>query len=163
MLGSRWRRAATDHPRPSGIIVTTGLVALACAVAGGYVVQREFNDDRFAGIDPVLDAVRESGPGLSIGLAGVWTDNGPSPVLVSFGPTFGNEVEYAGPVIDEMQRRYETEESFVESIEREDYDLVVVGRGRSGAEYSPEVGWLAKAGWEQVASSDRLALYASPS
>ncbi|HEY8467028.1 MAG TPA: phospholipid carrier-dependent glycosyltransferase [Solirubrobacterales bacterium] len=141
-----------------------GLAAVFAVVAVvGNEVQARFNRDRYVGGDAVIDAVIERAPaGARIGLAGAWNDAGLSPVLPSFGPRFENEVEYVGPLVEEMQQRYEERAGFVAALERGDYDLLIVGRGRPELPPIREGDWAESAGWEPVAESERFELYAAP-
>jgi len=135
--------------------------ALVAFIAGGYAVQRDFNDDRYLGADPVVDVV-SAGEGRRIGLSSVWTDDGISPVLPAFGPRFENDVRYVGPVVDEMQQRYEDRDAFVAALERGGYDALVLGQGRREVGDPPEDEWARSAGWTLGGRSDRLDLYLPP-
>ena len=146
-----------------GVLATAAGVTALGALIVGNEVQQSFNDDRYREADPVIDAVAERAPSQSrIGLSGVWPDDGLSPVLPAFGVRFANEVEYVGPVVRGMQQRYPDRTSFLSALEGGDYDFLVVGRGRAGVPPPQEGEWAASAGWERVATSDRLELYARP-
>jgi Dolichyl-phosphate-mannose-protein mannosyltransferase len=149
------------RPRFSGPVVAAaiGIPLAVGAVAAGQPLQKSFNDDRYIGNDPVLDAVHAAGPGQRVGLTSVWTDSGIPPILPSFGPRFENEVEYVGPVVDEMRRRYDSQATFTAALERGDYDFVIAGLGRRELAPPKEDDWLRAAGWESVVRSDRLELF----
>jgi Dolichyl-phosphate-mannose-protein mannosyltransferase len=139
-----------------------GVPLAVVAVAAGQPLQQSFNDDRYAGNDPVLDAVQAAGPGQRVGLTSVWTDSGIPPILPSFGPRFENEVEYVGPVVDEMQRRYGDRAAFTAALERGGYDFLIAGLGRRELAPPREGDWARAAGWEPVVRSDRLELFTPP-
>jgi hypothetical protein len=156
-----WGRLGAGGRRDA--VAAAASVALVGVVAGGQAIQAEFNDDRYAGSDPVVDAVVANPEGRKIGLASVWTDSGISPILPSFGERFENEVEYVGPIVDEMQQSYEERDEFVAAIEDGDYDALIVGRGRPELP-EPEVDdWVRSAGWTLAGRSDRLELFLPPS
>ncbi len=156
------RRSPPGGNRALGLAAAAAALGLA-AVAGGQPVQDGFNDKRYVGADPVLDRLAaEAPPGSRIGLAGVWDDLGLAPILPAFGPRFENEVEYVGPLVREMQQRYESQGAFAAALERGDYDFIVVGRGRPELPPPQEGSWAAAAGWERVERSDRLELYEAP-
>ncbi len=136
--------------------------AVGALIAAGGFVQDRFNDDRYVGADPVLDAVTAAGPGQSVGITSVWSDNGISPVLPSFGPRFDNEVAYLGPIVREMPRRYERRADFEEGLRDGAFDLLVVGRGRIALPEPKESTWALHAGWQLVERSDRFDLYRPP-
>jgi len=156
------RRLWRSSLRVPGTAAALAAVLLVVAVVGNEV-QARFNRDRYLGGDAVIDAVIERAPGgARIGLSGAWNDDGLSPVLPSFGPRFENEVEYVGPLVDEMQQRYEERGDFLAALERGGYDLLIVGRGRPELPPVREGDWAASAGWELVAESERFELYAAP-
>jgi hypothetical protein len=155
-----WRGRPRERRVPARALALALSAAAAAVVLAGYAAQERFNDGRYAGEDAAIDALLANGPsGHKVGLAGLWTDSGISPVYPSFGPTLGNEVEYVGPFVDEMLRRYGTRDGFVAALAREDYDYLVVGRGRPPRPLAREERWARSAGWGLVARSDRLALY----
>jgi dolichyl-phosphate-mannose-protein mannosyltransferase len=156
-----WRRL--ELARRPAVLATAGALAVAVAVAGGYEVQKRFNDDRYVGFDPAIDfLVSNGGSGSRIGLAGVWDDLGISPVLPAFGTRFGNQVDYIGQFEGEMLRRYPTEAEFESALERGGYDFLVIGKGRFEDPDVPERGWAEDAGYEPVAESSRLVLLQRP-
>ena len=128
-LRTRLRRFDWNGVRPALIVGV--LLACGCGPVAGNQVQEEFNESRFRGGDPAVDVVIDaSGEPRRVGLTGVWTDAGISPILPSFGPRFENTVEYVGPIEQEMQQRYDTRAEFADALENGDYDFLIVGRGR---------------------------------
>ena len=162
-LAAWWmRRSETRRGRTLGLAALVGVLGLAAVVAG-HPIQKRFNDDRYLGAEPVLDALAERAPpGSRVGLTGAWADFGLSPILPAFGPRFENEVEYVGPLVREMRQRYEARDPFVEALGRGEYDFLVVGRGRPEGLPAEEGDWAASVGWQLVARSDRLELYLPP-
>ena len=162
LLASR-PRAITGRWRSRPMIAGAVVVALGIVAVVGHEVQRRYNDDRFLGADPVLDAViNTSTEDTRVGLTAVWTDSGISPVLPLFGRRLGNEVEYVGPMVRELQERYPDRESFVAALEAGDFDFLVVGRGRVELPPVQEGRWARSAGWSLAVRSDRLELYTPP-
>jgi hypothetical protein len=155
-----WPRiAAAARPRLRQVALAGGAAALLIAAVGGYEVEKRFNDDRLLGGDPATDFVLDQVPaGTRVGLAGLWDDAGISPVLPSYGPRYENEVEYVGEFVDEMLRRYPNQEEFAAALERGDYDLLIVGRGRPEEPEVAEQEWARAAGYERLLVSERLAL-----
>jgi len=158
-LGPRPARAARFA------LVATALLA---AAAAGHVRQRDFNDGRYAGGDPTIDwLATQAQSGHAIGLAGVWSVQGLSPVLPAFGPRLDNRVAFVGEFVDGQLRELETRERFATAVRRGGYDLLIVGRaGYAGCEVPGDEGdenaWAAEEGFVEVAQSDRLTLYRVP-
>ncbi len=137
-----------------------GLVILAGV---GYKVQERYTEDRFAGADAAVDGLIARAPsGARIGLAGLWTDAGISPILPAFGPTLDNTVEYVGRLEREVLRRYGDRGAFLAAVDRSNYDLLIVGHTRPPLPPPLEGDWLESAGYTELARSNRLALYAPP-
>jgi hypothetical protein len=138
-----------------------GAVAVLAGSLAGFVIQERFNDQRYVGADPVVSIVAQvmESP-VRVGLAGVWTDSGISPILPAFGPRLENEVEYVGPVFREFQQRYTSRHAFVDAVDRGGFDFLIVGRGRPGLPTPPELIWADSAAWSLLAQSDRLRIYA---
>jgi hypothetical protein len=145
-----------------GFVLAGVLVALprrvrpAVAVAGLLAVvlvsAHRANDQGYGQFDPTLAWIEQHAPaGKRIGLAGVWTPGGVSPVLPAFGPRLGNRVEYVGEFREHMLRRHANAEDFWRGLDG--FDLLVVGAG------SQEEDW---AGWRIVARSRRLVLMSRP-
>jgi hypothetical protein len=130
--------------------------ALVVAVAGAAVTANRLDGRSYAAADPVLGWIDAHAPaGHRIGLAGIWSVSGVSPVLPAFGPRLRNRVEYAGPFVAHMLRRYRGQAPFTARLRSRRYDLLVVGRGHG---IPPEEGWARAAGFAPVVSSPRLAL-----
>ena len=71
--------------------------AVAVALAGvAYPRQREFHEGRYAEGDPVIAWFSQHPERRKVGLAGVWTTAGLSPVLPAFGPRLENAVSFVG-------------------------------------------------------------------
>ncbi|MEA2296939.1 MAG: hypothetical protein QOE86_4578 [Solirubrobacteraceae bacterium] len=130
--------------------------ALVLAVAGAGITANRLDGRSYAAADPVLGWIDARAPsGHRVGLAGIWGVSGVSPVLPAFGPRLGNRVEYAGPFVAHMLRRYDDPARFTARLRARRYDLLVVGRGHGVA---PEEAWARAAGYAPVVSSPGLAL-----
>ncbi|MBA2567175.1 MAG: phospholipid carrier-dependent glycosyltransferase [Thermoleophilaceae bacterium] len=164
--GVRWLLGRTRGlERAPRAAILTGLIAVVLVTLGiaGYIDQRRFNDVRYRGTDPTVDWILANAPAeRKVGLAGTWTDTGVAPVFPAFGPRLENDVEFVGPRDAELLREYETEGQFAAALERGDYDLLMIGRGRPPEPQAEEELWARSAGYEQVADSERLALYRAP-
>ena len=160
-LAAAWAHRREAVPRvPRGAVAAMAALAIAIAVAAGNEMQERFNDGRYAGEDAALDRLLAEAPGdRRIALAGLWTDDGISPVYPSFGPRLENEVEYLGRFVDEEFGRYPDRDAFVSALERDGFDYLVVGRGRPPKPVVREERWARSAGWTPVTRSARLALY----
>jgi hypothetical protein len=156
------RARGARMPPPPVLGVAAGALAVL-AIAGGYVVQRHYNEHRYVGAEPAIDWIDARAPsGERIAIAGVWDDAGLSPVLPAFGPRYGNRVAYLGRDDRGFLRRYQGFRAFARALRRGGYDLLVVGLGRPTVPHVPERGWARRAGFREVARSDRLALFARP-
>ena len=136
-------------------------LVVAVAVVAGYGVQKRFQGNRYLGVDPAVDAILADDDPSRVGLAGVW-DNGIAPPLPAFGPRLENHVEYVGPDVDGFLRRYPTRDEFVARVEDDGFDYLIVGHGIPRQPMLPEERWARSAGFEEVASSDRLTLLRAP-
>jgi hypothetical protein len=124
----------------------------AAAIALPMVAQRA-NRQGFGQFDPTLAWIEKNAPsGHRIGLAGVWSPDGVSPVLAAFGPRLGNEVAYVGPFREHMLRTHENAPAFAAGAKR--FDLLVVGLTPPAS----ELRWAQQAGFVSVARSSRLVL-----
>jgi hypothetical protein len=140
--------------------VATAAVAGVVAVGTGHAMQQRFNDDRYLGADPTLDWIAHNAPsGRRIGLAGLWSEQGISPVTPAFGPRFGNDVAYVGKLVEDTLNRYPSRATFAHAVERGDFDYLIVGRGRPGVATPPEHDWALASGFRMVVESDRLSLF----
>jgi hypothetical protein len=163
----RWRQPG---PRARRVALTALALVVAYVLVAGDKGQRTFNAGRYVGHDPVLDTLQvTAGEGRHVGLAGVWTDRGIAPIYPAFGPRLGNEVEYHGSFVHEILRRYEQRGRFVRELRRSGYDLLIIGRGPTIEEVlagekqlvQPKVkeeDWAKRAGYREVARSDRFIL-----
>ncbi|HVL95883.1 MAG TPA: glycosyltransferase family 39 protein [Solirubrobacteraceae bacterium] len=144
-------RALAHRPRPAAAAVVAGLVLVVAVSA------QRANRHGYAPLDPVLAHVeREAPAGRTIGLAGVWSPEGVSPVLPAFGPRLGNEVAYVGAFRDGMLRGPADAAAFARLARR--FDLLIVGRGAPPREDVRELDWARRAGFEVVTASPRLVL-----
>lgn len=151
-----WRQRVRGGSRA----VPIALAAFAVAGLVGYGVQDRFNDDRYTGVDPVLDYVLAQAPaGHAIGLAGYWDDAGIAPILPSFGPRLENRVAFVGRTVQgKTLRPYRGRVDFADALRRGGYDLLIVGRGRPGVPEGEEAAWARSAGFTKVAASQRFIL-----
>lgn len=158
-----WR----SRPRARRLRVAAAAVLVVAIVlaAIGERAQRHFYRYRYAGVDTTVGWVTAHAPqGNRIGVAGDWTSGLlPSPVLPLFGPRFGNQVAYVGPMDVGTLVRYRRESSFLSAVRRGRYDLLVVGSAPSP--FGPPVAptWARATGFREVAASGRFILFASPS
>jgi hypothetical protein len=140
------------------------LLAVAVAVLGVLFVvgvAHRANRTGYAQFDPTLAWIEAHAPsGSRIGLAGVWSTDGVSPVLAAFGPRLGNRVEFVGEFRDHMLRAFTAPGRFTAGLRGE--DLLIVGRGNPPGPAAPEETWALAAGWRPVAASPRLVLLRRP-
>jgi hypothetical protein len=163
------RRGGVRVPRPSPTVLA-GLAgaALIVAVLAGQRVQRDFNADRYLGVDPAIDyVVQNTGDGTEVGLAGHWALTGVVPTYPSFGPQLENRVDYIGGVVDDALLRSHTQrEPFLAALGRSDPDLLILGRddativpeGESPAAPAEVARWAREAGYREVLTSERFVL-----
>jgi hypothetical protein len=147
--------------RPALIAGVTAALTIVL-VAGGYAIQRRYNDHRYEGLDPSFEAAAAAAPGTRIGLAGNWSLDGYPPAWPLFGPRIDNEVAYVGPLADGKLSEYRARAPFAEALRDGDYDLLVIGLGQVPKPHVAEERWARAAGYQEVARSERLALYAEP-
>lgn len=157
-----WQRLGTPQRRVA--MAAAVCATLVGATVGGYQLQQRFNVNRYRGIDPTVDWIIErADSGQRIGIAGLWTDQGISPVLPAFGPRLDNDVAYVGHFVNGMLRQYPDQRDFVAALHRGGYDYLVVGLGRPPQPEVREERWARVAGFEPVVRSERLALFRGPS
>jgi hypothetical protein len=156
-----WARMTATRRSAFAAAIAAALVA--AVILGGYAEQRHFNDRRYVGVDPSFAAAEQLPGGSRIGYAGNWSLDGYPPAWPLFGPRISNVVEYVGPLDDGKLDEYRSEGSFVDALARGDYDLLVIGLGNVPQPSVHEEDWARAAGYEEVARSERLALYAPAS
>lgn len=146
-------------------VVAVGLALLA-ATAVGEGARRRANADSFARYDPAYAWIEANAPaGKRIGLAGLWSLRGASPVLPAFGPRLGNRVEYVGPFVEGTLREHRDRARFQAALRRGRYDLVIAGLGFARELPPAQVRaarWTQELGYRPVARSRRLLLLAAP-
>ncbi len=134
---------------------------LAVVFAGARRADTHLDDTAWRG-DAVLAFVRtHADGGHRIGIAGLWTTAGVSPILPAFGHRLDNRVVYLGPFERHMLRQYTSPAPFLARLRRERADLLLLGRGfpRPVAQ-TREERWARAAGMHLVARSARFTLYA---
>ncbi len=156
-------------PRPAMAgRVGLAFVTVLMVVVVGHERQERFNEGRYAGGDPSIDWIAKYAPsGHRIGLAGVWSVEGLSPVLPAFGPRLDNRVAFVGEFVGGQLRELETRAGFAAAVRRGGYDLLIVGRaGYSGCQVpgaeGDENAFASAEGFVKLAESDRLTLYRVP-
>lgn len=156
-----WRVVRVRPRLRDAALAGTAIVAVVGAVAYADRTESRINHARFEGYGTVVHAVHQLSAGreLDVGIAGLWSANGMSPVWASFGPRLGNHVEYVGYDDDGWLAAYEREDDFVAAVRAAGYDLVVLGRGMIPRPYVREEDWLEAAGYVELLRSERLILY----
>lgn len=142
------------------VAVAVIVIVVGGALVAARVVQDDVRAGRYAGVDPVYDAVLAAAPaGHTIGLAGEYGGVNPPP-LILHGYRFGNRVVYIGPVVEERLERYRDGDAFRRGLARSGADYLVVALGSPARPdvVHEEERWAREAGWEPVVRSDRLAL-----
>ncbi|MDX6581330.1 MAG: hypothetical protein QOI10_514 [Solirubrobacterales bacterium] len=153
------RRPAMPRGRPALAVAALVVVAV---LAAGWAVQRRFNDDRYAGLDPTLDYVLAQPDPVDVGLTGFWTTAGIEPAWPLYGKQVSNHVEYVGDLVDGQLRPWPTRAEWTAAVERGGYDLLLVGRAPHLTDDSTEDLWAREDGYERLAQSDRFTLYRAP-
>jgi hypothetical protein len=134
-----------------------GAALAAVIVAVALSVHHRLTDQPYRS-DPVLAWVLEhAATGHRIGVAGQWGTT-LSPVLPVFGPRFGNDVGYVGPIDQHMPKLYRDAPGFASALRHGRYDLLVIGRQTPG-QGAQEGGWARAAGYRKLAESSRLLLF----
>jgi hypothetical protein len=167
VAGAAWAVIRFVRARPAGAaprrvaIVAAALALLAVAV--GYGLQHSYYRDRLGGKDPTLDYFfAHSRSGDRVGLSGQWSVEPPAPPHPMYGAHFHNHVDYVGRLEGGVEKPYRSAPEFVAAVRRGGYDWLMIGRGATRDERSPEPSWAARAGYALVASSPRLALFRAP-
>jgi len=139
----------------AGVAATLAVLAIAARVD-----QTRFESHDYSGFDPTLAWIDRQAPaGDRIGLAGIWSVDGISPVFPAFGPRMRNDVAYVGPWVEDLLREYRNRGAFEAAVREGDYDLLLIGRGQPPQPRVREERWATATGYRRVAASARLALY----
>lgn len=142
------------------------VAVLAIATVGGLAYARRSGErvDRtgYAEFDPAFAAIEAAGPGVNVGLSGLWSDTGFPPIWPAFGPRIENEVRFVGVLRDGWMTPPRDAVEFARLIRARGDDLLIVGRGRSPRAHVREQDWARAAGLVPVTRSPRLLLYGSP-
>jgi hypothetical protein len=152
-----------------GAAAAAGVLALAWV---GYERQKTFHDERYTDLDAALAwIVRHAREDTKVGIAGAWSPReGISPVGPSFGPRYENDVGYIGRAPEGLMLEYETRPAFLRAVERDGYDVVVVGKSAypdpsvceiPGRGMS-EAAWLRRGGYRRVAEDPRFVVFRAP-
>jgi hypothetical protein len=152
-------------PRP---VFVAGVVGCAVAVVAlGFVRQRDFQGNRYRGVDPALDLLAKAPSGTRVGLAGF--ESGAVPhILPAFGEHLRSVVQYVGEDYRGQLRAYEQPARFDAGLARGNFDYLLVARGRYRVactlpgENADPGGWAEAAGWRRVTLTPGLALYRHP-
>ena len=152
------------HLRERRAVLAVAAVAGAIlGLAAAHRIEGAINDGRYRGIDPAVDTLLRVAPGgKRIGLASDWSVGGLSPVWPAFGTRIANDVEYVGEFVDGFLTPYRTAPLFQEALRHGGFDVLVIGRGFSPPEATPEQGWAIDAGWRTIALSPRLRVLVPP-
>jgi hypothetical protein len=192
-VGDAFRRTAGLNASVTGIALAVAALAAAVAVAWAWRSPRAARARRAIAAAALLLVLggawiayheRTTGPGYDreepavswvlkhasagrrIALAGYWDDNRLSPAYPSFGPRYGNDVRFVGPVRDGLLEVYRSPASFGAALRRGHFDVVVVGLrhgklpGLPGG--SAYVRWARAAGFTEVGRSARLVALRAP-
>ena len=140
------------------------LVAVLVVAVGGRADEQSFLGRHYdAGEPPIAWVAQRAQAGHHrIGLAGIWSVSGLSPVFPSFGPRLRNEVVYVGPVVESLLREYRSAGPFQTAVRRGRFDLLLIGRGQPELPRAPEERWARGLGFTLISQSRRLALYRAP-
>jgi len=154
---------------------TAGVCAVAVLVlaAIGYVHERRYDQRRYAGADAAVDWVYANArSGQRIGVSGSWPTSTFVPTYALFGPRFGNDVRYVGPVVSGQVRQYGDSEAFTAALRHDGYDLLLVGtQERPDLEHlraprmladPPEARWARSAGFVEVTRDASFILLRRP-
>jgi hypothetical protein len=165
------RRVLSGRPGAQRLraAVALGLVLTVAVAAVGQAAQRRYNRKRFAGASVVLSWVNaHAASGRQVGIAGGWTP-GFVPVYGLYGPRFGNDVSYVGPVHDGLLSQYKRAAPFRRALNRQGIEVLVVGRQPEPNfktlqlpppyRHPPEVRWAVESGrYVELLSDDRFVL-----
>jgi hypothetical protein len=163
--------AELARQRKREVLVASAVAFAVVLAVAGYAHQRDYNDARFARSSAAVDWVDAHAPSHSrVGVTGSWSANFFVPTYALFGPRFGNQVEYVGPIVSDQVRFYRDSTRFRRALRRGRYDLLAVGRleepdiahpriQRTLA-VPPEERWARSAGFAEVARDERFVLLA---
>ncbi len=151
-LADPWR-AGLRSAVSARATVLAGTATLAVAVALGYVNQQNYNEYRYAKLDPTFAWLQDhAAPGSRVGLAtGGSVGAGTVPVWPLFGARIRNSVEFVGPFRRGMLRTYQNESEVFARLASERYDYVLVRAWRPDARPSREARAALEAGMVPVA------------
>jgi hypothetical protein len=159
VAGAAWAlRAVAGRRRfAPAVVVATVLVV---AFAGARRADTHLDDSAWRG-DPVLAWVRDHTDGdRRIGIAGLWTTDGYSPILPAFGQRLDNRVIYVGPLVRHMLRQYTSAAPFLARVRSERISLLLLGNGLPRTlPQTREQRWARAAGMKVIARSARFTLY----
>jgi hypothetical protein len=149
--------AAVRERRLAWLAGLAGLVGLIVLI-GLRQTEDRYVTDRYAGVTPTLDAALARAPdGTRIGLAGAWPVTTLSPVLALFGPDLANDVRYVGATRDGMLVPYSDPAEYRAALERDGYDLVMVGSEKPLAFPLRDVAaWTRAAGYSEIAADENF-------
>jgi hypothetical protein len=152
--------AAARERRIAWFAGLAGLVGLIVLI-GLRETESRYVDGRYAGVTPTLDAALARAPdGTRIGLAGAWPVTTLSPVLALFGPDLANDVRYVGATRDGMLVPSNDAAEFRDALERDGYDLVMVGSEKPLAFPLRDVAaWTRAAGYSEIATDENFTLF----
>jgi hypothetical protein len=143
------------------LLVAGAAVALVLAAAGGYRVQKGFNEDRYLGQDPVLDRLLTSADDRSIGIAGEFGGAESLAPWAAYGPDLDNEIAYVGEEVDGRLVPFGTLAEWRSAVADGDYDLLLLSKTpHVVASDADELAFAADTpGLRLVDESDRYRLY----
>jgi hypothetical protein len=159
LLVRRWGRARGRAGPLRAAAIAVAVAACAAATVLARLEQRSFDRHPYASYDPTFAWIDAHAPAhRRIGITGVASTEGLSPVLPAFGPRLGNQVAYVGDGVRHSVHLPSRESTFDAELRRGRYDLLLIGLQLTGDTDA----WARAAGYRLVAQSARLALYAAP-
>ncbi len=159
LVARSFRGRGRSAIRRPGAILAAGLAALAALVVLARIDQTRFDRHSYASFDPTFAWIDAHAPsGQRVGIAGVASTTGLSPVLPAFGLRLGNRVSYVGDRVRHSVHLPADQSSFDGELARGHYGLLVIGL----QDASHTDAWARAAGYRLAAQSPRLALYVAP-
>jgi hypothetical protein len=155
------RACRTRRPRASGARAAVLIAAvLAALVFAARLQERQFDKRSYAPFDPTFAWIDAHAPtGHRVGITGATGETpGLAPVLPAFGPRLGNQVSYVGDRVVHSVDLPATLPSFQRDLRSGHDDLLMIGLPYAG---ETDV-WARRLGFQQLARSNRVALYAVP-